>query len=212
MNNKFNMAFAALLVAGLIAMFSGLLSRQVVHAEKLHEDAVKVEVAEASASAGSAKVAMPEPILGLIATADIERGKGVAKACAACHSFDNGGPNGVGPNLYGVVGAKKQAHAGYSYSGELNKTGGDVWTYAELNKFLWKPKAYASGTKMNFIGVKKAEDRAALVAYLASLNGHAAPTQAEIDAEAKELGGGDAAATPAPAAPADPAKEEPKAH
>lgn len=208
-NDKFNMVFAALLCAGIIAMLAGFVSKKLVSPHHLEKDAVAVEAAEGGAGGGAGKVAMPEPILGLIAAADIERGKAVTKACAACHTFEPGGANGVGPNLNDVVGRKKQSHAGFAYSGTLAKQGGDTWTYAELNKFLWKPKAYDPETKMNFIGVKKPEDRAALIAYLRSLDGHAVPSQGEIDAEAKELA---PPAEAAPAAPADAAaKDAPKA-
>lgn len=192
------MIFAALLCAGIVAMLSGFVAKKLVAPQHLTEDAVKVEAAEAVTAGAAGKAALPEPVLALIATADIERGKAVTKACAACHNFEKGGPNAVGPNLYDVVGRKKESHGGFAYSGELSKHGGDTWTFAELNKFLWKPKAYAPGTKMNYIGIKKPEDRAALLAYLRSLDGHPAPTQAEIDAEMKEL----APAADAPAAPA----------
>ena len=205
MNNlNFNMIFAALLCAGIIAMLAGFVASSVMPTQHLEKDAVTVEAAEAGGG-GAAVVAMPEPILGLIAAADVERGKSVAKSCAACHNFEQGGPNGVGPGLYGIVGHKKDARPGFAYSGELEKTGGDTWTYAELNKFLWKPKAYASGTKMNFIGVKKPEDRAAVIAYLNTLGGPGAPSQAEIDAELKELAPPvvEEAAAPAAEAPAD---------
>lgn len=209
MNNlNFNMIFAALLCAGIIAMLAGFVSKTLVHPHHLEKDAVTVEAAEAGGGGGPAAVAMPEPVLGMIATADIERGKAVAKACAACHNFEKGGPNGVGPNIYDVVGRKKDTHAGFDYSGALLEKGGDTWTMGELNKFLWKPKAYASGTKMNFIGVKKPEDRAAVIAYLRSLDGHALPTQGEIDAEAKELAPPEAAA-PAAEAGKEPAKDAP---
>jgi cytochrome c len=213
MNNmKFNMIFAALLCAGIIAMLSGFAAKSLSRPAHLEEDAVKVEATEVAAG-GAAKVAMPEPILGLIAAADAERGKAVAKACAACHNFEQGGPNGVGPNLYDIIGRKKESHAGFAYSGTLKNQGGDTWTYLELNKFIWKPKAYDPGTKMSFIGLKKPEDRTALMAYLRTLGTHPVPSQGEIDAEAKELAP-PAEATPAnaPADAAAPAKEEPKAH
>lgn len=185
---KFNVAFAALLVAGILAMLAGFVSRTLVPEHDLGKDVVTVEAAEAG-GAGAAKAALPEPILGLIAAADVERGKSVAKACAACHVFDKGGPNGVGPGLYGVVGHKKQAHDGFAYSGTLAEKGGDVWTLNELNHFLWKPKAYAKGTKMSFAGVKKPEDRAALIAYMRTLSDSpvALPSQGDIDAELAEL-------------------------
>lgn len=213
MNMKSNIAFAAILSAGLLAMVSGKFGQYLVAPDHLEKDAVTVEATE-STGGGAAAVAMPEPILAMIASADIERGKGVAKACAACHHVEKGGANGVGPGLYGVVGNQKQAHPGYAYSGTLNKQGGDVWTYEELNKFLWKPKAYDKETKMTYAGVKKAEDRAALIAYLRSMDDapQALPTQGEIDQEAKDLappvaenaaGQPSAAAPDAAAAPTD---------
>ncbi len=205
MNMKSNIAFAAILSAGLLAMVSGKFGQYLVSPHHLEKDAVTVEATE-SAGGGAAAVAMPEPILAMIASADIERGKGVAKACAACHHIEKGGANGVGPGLYGVVGNQKQAHPGYAYSGTLNKQGGDVWTYEELNKFLWKPKAYDKETKMTFAGVKKGEDRAALIAYLRSMDDspQALPSQAEIEKEAKDLAppqAEEAAGQPSAAAP-----------
>lgn len=188
MNMKYNMALAALVVAGITAWLTGFVSQQAVHSEALAKDAVTIEAAVAApAAGGTAKVEMPEPILGMIASADVERGKAVAKACAACHGFENNGKNGVGPNLYGIVGRKKDTVAGYSYSGALLAQGGDTWTYGELNKFLWKPKAYAAGTKMSFVGLKKPEDRAAVIAYLRSINNAPAPTEAEIAKDKADL-------------------------
>ena len=187
MNNmEFNKIFAAVLLAGIIAMFSGFVANKLVHPEALEQDAVAVEGGAVATGTGPAKAPEAEPILALLADADIERGKKLTKACAACHTFDQGGANGVGPNLYGVVGNQKQAHAGFSYSGSLNEQGGNTWTYAELNKFLWKPKKYASGTKMNYIGLKKPEDRASIIAYMRTLSASpvALPSAAEISAEA----------------------------
>ncbi len=205
MNMKSNIAFAAILSAGLLAMVSGKFGQYLVAPDHLEKDAVTVEATE-STGGGAAAVAMPEPILAMIATADIERGKGVAKACAACHHVEKGGANGVGPGLYGIMGNKKQAHPGYVYSGALTSQGGDVWTYEEMNKFLWKPKAYAKETKMTYAGVKKAEDRAALIAYLRSMDDapQALPSQGEIDQEAKDLAppvAENAAGQPSAAAP-----------
>ncbi len=191
---EFNKIFAALLVAGIIAMLGGFVSKLLVHGEKLEADAYTIEVAEV-AGPGGAVEAKAEPVLALIANADVARGQTVAKACAACHTFTKGGASGVGPNLYGVVGGPKDHMAGFAYSGALLEVGGPTWTYAELNKFLWKPKKYAAATKMNFIGLKKPEDRAAVIAYLRSLSDSpkAAPSDADIAAEAAEL------APPAPA-------------
>lgn len=187
MNNlELNKIFAALLIAGIIAMLCGFIAKQVVFPEHLAKHAVIIEVAEAAEAGTAAKAAGPEPILALLATADVAKGQSVAKACTACHSLDKGGKDGVGPHLWGVVGRSKDSVAGFAYSGELSKVGEKSWTYAELNHFLYKPKAYAAKTKMNFLGVKKPEDRAALIAYLRTLNDAppALPSDADIAAEA----------------------------
>lgn len=196
---EFNKIFAALLVAGIVASLGAFLGKALVYPHKLAEDAYVIEGLADDAGGGAAAVAMPEPILAMIGAADIARGEKVAKACAACHTFDKGGANGVGPNLYGTVGGPKDHAAGFAYSGALLEVGGTVWTYAEMNKFLWKPKAYAKATKMNYLGVKKPEDRAALIAWLRTKADapKALPSDAEIKAEEAEL------TPPEPEAPAD---------
>lgn len=184
---EFNKIFAAVLVAGIVAMFSGFIAKQFTTPHHLAEDAYPIEGLESVA--GGAKVEkLAEPILAMLASADVARGQKVAKACAACHSFDKGGANGVGPNLYNIVGDKKQGRAGYAYSGILDSQGGGLWTYEELNKFLWKPKKYAPGTKMNYVGIKKPEDRAAIILWLNTLGSNKPmPSASAIAAEAKEL-------------------------
>lgn len=205
---EFNKIFAAVLVAGIIAMLGGFIAKKLVHPEKLAEPAYNIEVAEVSAVPGGAEP-VAEPILAMIATADAARGEKIAKACAACHSFNKGGPNGVGPNMWNTVGGKKHHVADYAYSGALIEVGGDRWTYAELNKFLWKPKAYAKGTKMSYAGLRKPEDRAALLAWMRLQADTPAPlpTEAEIAAEMAELAPPVAEGAPAAdgeaAAPAD---------
>lgn len=202
MNMKSNMVLAAVVSAGIIAWLSGYLSGYVVNTAEIEKDAVTIEVAEAAPAGGAAKPSGPEPILELIAAADVERGKSVAKACAACHSFDSGGKNGVGPNLYGMVGKKKDSVEGYAYSGKLEEYGGPTWSYEELNKFLWKPKVYAPGTKMSFVGIKKPEDRAAVLAYLRTYGDKPLPSAAEIEKEKADLGPKDEAVVVPTDAPA----------
>jgi cytochrome c len=184
---EFNKIFAALLVAGIIASFIGFLGDEIMHPHELEENAFVVEGVEPAAG-GAQKKAGPEPILALIAAADIARGEKLSRACAACHNFDQGGANGVGPNLWGVVGSNKGAHAGFSYSDGMASKGGK-WGYAELNQFLWKPKAYVAGTKMNYIGLKKPEDRAAMIAWLRTKSSSMLPlpSGADIAAEEAEL-------------------------
>ena len=102
----------------------------------------------------------------------------MAKKCVACHTFDKGKPNGIGPNLFGVVG-DEVAHDrnGYNFSDALKQKGGS-WTVDALNEWLFKPTAFARGTKMTFVGLPKAEDRANVIAYLNSLSDSPKPLAA----------------------------------
>lgn len=184
---ELNKIFAAVLCAGIVAMLAGFVANKVMHPHELEKDAVEIDGA-AVASSGPAKKAGPEPIMHLIATADVSQGEKLAKACVACHSFVSGGAHKVGPNLWKVVGSPKAAKSGFDYSSALRDHGG-AWSYAELNKFLWKPKKHIKGTKMNYVGIKKPEKRAAMVAWLRQLGSSSFPnpTAAEIAAEKAEL-------------------------
>lgn len=182
-----NKIFAALLIAGITAYLAAFVADKLVHPKALEANAVEIEGGEV-ASGGSAKAALPESIMHLIASADIAQGEKLSKACAACHSFDNGGADKIGPNLWDVFGGKKAHRSGFAYSATLAGMEGS-WGYKELNYFLWKPKAYVEGTKMNYIGLKKPEDRAAMIAWLRTLSGSpkALPSDADIAAEKAEL-------------------------
>ncbi len=203
MNNmELNKIFAALLVAGIVASLSGFAVSKLYHTHELKENAYKIEGVAAEAGGAPEAAAKPEPILDLIATADTAKGQQIAKVCASCHNFDKGGPNGMGPNLYGVVGRAKGGHSGFDYS-EGMKTAGGSWIYEELNHFLWKPKDDVPGTKMTFIGLKKPEERAAVIAWLRTLadSPAAMPTDAEIAKEKADFG-------PAPGTDTAPAATE----
>ena len=185
---EFNKVFAAVLVAGIVAMLSGFVAENLVHPHALEGDAVAIDGEAADAGGGATKAAFPEPILGLLAAADVAKGEKISKACAACHSFDKGGAAKVGPNLYNVLGGPKAHMGGFAYSDTLKGMGG-TWTYADLNQFLWKPKSLVNGTKMNFAGLKKPEDRAAVIAWLRTLSDSpkALPGEGEISAEAAKF-------------------------
>lgn len=110
----------------------------------------------------------------LLANADMSNGERVARRCAACHTFEEGGANGVGPNLWGVVGADIAAHAGFSYSDALQGLEGN-WTFEALNHFIESPASYAPGTAMSFRGLSDEAQRFDLLAYLHSLSNDPVP-------------------------------------
>lgn len=108
------------------------------------------------------------PIADLLATASVEKGARVAKKCLSCHDFNAGGKNKIGPALYGVINGSIAKNANFNYSNALAGLGG-TWDYETLNAFLRSPKKYAPGTSMTFIGLRKAKDRANIIAYMDSL-------------------------------------------
>ncbi|MDN3567601.1 cytochrome c family protein [Paeniroseomonas aquatica] len=174
---ELNKVFAAVLTAGITFMVAGQVGKILVHGEKPHESAILIGDPSGGAPAGSgpAAPAGPEPISGLLASADVEAGQQIAaRNCGACHSFNQGGKAGIGPNLYGIVGAPHGHAEGFNYSAAIKGKAGP-WNYDELNAWLYKPATYAPGTRMAYAGLANTQQRANVVAYLRSLSPNPAP-------------------------------------
>jgi len=165
MNMELNKVLAAVLVAGITAYACGIVARGVVHPEKLKTAAYTITASEAPAAPGAAAPTGPEPIKDLMPKADVAAGEKISKICGSCHTFAKGEPARIGPNLFGVVGRARASFAGFAYSDAMKAKGGS-WDEASLNEFLWSPKTFVPGTKMTFAGLKKPEDRAAVIKWL----------------------------------------------
>lgn len=129
---------------------------------------------QGGAASTPAAPAPEEPIEKLLASADPARGATVAKQCQACHTFDKGGPNRTGPNLWGIVDRSRASEPGFNYSAAIKAKGG-TWTIDELNSFLTSPRGYIPGTAMTFIGLPRGSQRADVIAYLNSLSDNPKP-------------------------------------
>ncbi|MDR6128893.1 cytochrome c [Sphingomonas sp. SORGH_AS802] len=151
-------------------------------------------VEEAGAGGGAPEVA----IASLLPTADVAKGAEVFKKCAACHTVNQGGANGVGPNLYATLGeAIAQGKGGFAFSDALKSVGGK-WNFDNMNAWLTSPRKFAPGTKMTFAGLSNPQDRANVIAYL-NAQGSNLPLPATpapgAEKAAADTGGNTAAAT-----------------
>jgi cytochrome c len=174
-----NKIIASIIVAILIIVIIGYAANIVMdnNSEEKSGVAYKIELPESNLSetATTPKIESAiEPIAALLMNASIEKGEKIYKKCGSCHNYEKGSVNKVGPNLWNIINRTKAGIDGFAYSDALTKTGG-VWSYEELAAFVYKPKEYIVGTKMNFAGLKKVEDRANLVLFLRNQSDNPAP-------------------------------------
>jgi len=155
------------------------------------------EETASTTSAAPAEEALPD-FGTVLPAADVAAGQKVSQRCEQCHDLSKGGPNKIGPNLWGIVGRPRASHEGFSYSGAMMASH-DPWTYDALFKYLKSPQTMVPGTKMSFAGLRSAQDRINLLAYLRTQSDSPAPIPAPAPA----------AKAPA-AAPAAPAATAPK--
>lgn len=174
MNSYVNTAVGALLGTIFVLMSVSIASEGIFHSEAPEKEGFTIVAEETPAAGGgeaSAAAAMV-PIAKLLPTADAKAGETVFKKCQACHDATKGGPNKVGPNLYGLVDRPIASHEGFAYSSamkDFSKGGAEKWTFDHLNHFLMAPKKQVPGTAMGFAGLPKEQDRANVILYLHTL-------------------------------------------
>ncbi len=212
-SNQFNKFAMAGLGTVFVLFGASILSEAIFEPEAPETPGYIIAAAESS-DAKSDEPSGPEyaPVVPLLASADAAAGEAVFKKCASCHSAEKGGPNKVGPDLYGVVGRPIASHEGFSYSAAMKAFGeGKTWTFEELNGFLWNPRKHVPGTAMGFAGLKNVADRANILVWL---NSARSDNPLPITAEAPAAAPAAAEAAPAEATPATdaaPAAETPAA-
>lgn len=196
MNNDTNTFFGWVLFAGVIALGLSAISSRVFDLEAPENPGYVIQAAEAG------EVEAGPSLAELLATGSAEAGEAVFAKCQSCHTINQGGANGIGPNLYGIMGLPIGKHAaGFAYSSALSGKDG-VWDFENMYAWLKSPRAFADGTTMSFAGLGDGQDRANIMLYMLANGGglelpavETAPAEgAEAEAGAGEAAEGDAAA------------------
>lgn len=210
MDNRNNTIAGWVLFAGICALGLTIGSSMLFAGHNPEKPGFPIEDSDGGAGGGASAVPLPN----LLAAADVAKGEAVFAKCAACHTINQGGANGIGPNLYAVVGDEiGHGRGGFDFSAAL-KTVGGKWDFDKMDHWLASPRKFANGTKMSFAGLSSAEDRANLIVYL-NAQGSNLPLPAAEAAPAADAAAapaeGDKAAAAAPAegaaaAPAAPAE------
>ncbi|MGE5261557.1 MAG: c-type cytochrome, partial [Actinomycetota bacterium] len=185
----------AMAVLGALLLFFG--ARTLIHIMfEEHEETPGYEVPGTEAEKPGEQKPAGDNLAALLAKGSEKQGEEVAKKCGLCHNFEKGGPNMIGPNLYGVLGRKVASHEGYDYSDALKAKGG-TWDYESIDKMITNPGEYVPGTKMAiFPGLPDAQERADVLLFLRTKNDNPPPLP-EVTAPAP---GGEATTPAAPAA------------
>lgn len=173
-----NKILASIILAILVVIIIGHLGDIIIDVknDEMVETAYKIDIPETveTSTETVSKEEISEPISLLLANASLDNGQKIFKKCSACHTYEKEGANKVGPNLWNLINNPKAQVKDFAYSKELSEFGGK-WGYEELAQFLYKPKEYIKGTKMNFSGLKKVQDRADLVLFLREQSDNPAP-------------------------------------
>jgi cytochrome c len=159
--SQFNTIAGWSLAGGIVALGTSIVVGEVFHAERPETMGYVVEGVVEHGGEEEAEMTMAEAF----PQVTVEQGEAVFRRCASCHTVNEGGANGIGPNLYGVVGAQHAHRADFNYSSALSGMSGP-WTFDDLSAWLARPSAYAQGTTMSFAGLSDPLDRAAVILYL----------------------------------------------
>lgn len=189
LNKIMGAVFGALLFVVGMSVIAGMLFEP---RPATHGSLVLPEVEEGAPAVADAPAVEPLPIR--LASASLDRGENAVRACASCHTFNQGGDNRVGPNLWDIVEQGKGNNGGFGYSSALaaRAAAGEVWGYDELDGFLENPRGYMPGTSMAYAGLRNAQTRADIILYMRSLSDNPAPLP-----EVAALEGGEEAEAPA---------------
>jgi cytochrome c len=166
---ELNKVLGAILGTCLITLALNIGAGAIFAPEKAAKPGYAIAAKEKGAGENAGPKAPEQPIETLLASASVEKGQATAKQCQACHTLEKGGPNRVGPNLWGIVGRQRASEPGFSYSAAMKAKGG-TWTFDELNKFLANPRGYITGTAMTFAGLSREQQRADVIDYLHTLS------------------------------------------
>jgi len=171
-----NKIIAAVLVAGITLGLAGFVGRLLVSPDYPAEVAIRIGDQAPAQQAAAPAAPTLDPIAPLLAAANADNGRTIAlRSCAACHTLNEGGRQGVGPNLWGIVGASHAHVDGFNYSSVLRGMAGQPWTVEAMNAFIHSPRTYAPGNRMAFAGLANAQQRADLIAFLRSISPSAPP-------------------------------------
>ncbi len=194
---ELNKILGAILGTCLITLALNIGANAIFSPEKPAKPGYEIAVkGKAGGEGGAAKEKEP-PMEAMMASASVEKGQQIAKQCTVCHTFEKGGPNKIGPNLYGIVGDERgKDRGGFNFSAAMKAKGG-TWTFGELYAFLANPRGYIPGTAMTFAGISRGQQRADVIDFLNTLSDKPLPLpKAAANAPAPP------AAAPAAAAPA----------
>jgi cytochrome c len=200
---ELNKIMGAILGTCLITLALNIGAGAIFAPEKPAKPGYNIAVQEHGGGGGADAAKEPEePMEVMMASATVEKGQATAKQCQACHTLEKGGPNRVGPNLYGIVGRARASEPGFNYSAAMKAKGG-TWTFGELYAFLANPRGYITGTNMTFAGLARGQQRADVIDYLHTLSDSPLPLpKAAANAPAPAAGAKPAEAPKAGAAPA----------